>query len=72
MGLDEDGAHETGSYWVPIYWDRVATKATPASLGEAKGNAEAAESLGRLLTTLGLSKDRAPKLQAKSSAARAS
>lgn len=45
MGLDEEGAHEMGSYWVPIYWVRVATKATSASLGEAKGNAEAAESL---------------------------
>lgn len=45
MGLSEDGAQETGSYWVPIYLARVATKATPASLGGTKGKAEAAECL---------------------------
>lgn len=33
MGLGEDGAQEMGSYWVPIYLGRVASKATPACLG---------------------------------------
>lgn len=43
MGLGEDGAHlELGGYWVPTYLDRVATLATPASLGGAEGKAEAA------------------------------
>lgn len=61
-----------GSYWVPIYLDGVATKATPASLGRATGKAEAARRLRRERTTPGLSKDRAPTPQAQSSAARAS
>lgn len=46
VGLGEDAAQEMGSYWVPIYLDSVATKATPASLGGAKGKAEAAGCLG--------------------------
>lgn len=46
VGLGEDEAQEMGSYWVPIYSDSVATKATPASLGRAKGKAEAARRLG--------------------------
>lgn len=54
-----------GGYWVPTYLDRVATQATPASLGGAKGKAEAAGCPRGELTTPGLSKDRAPKLQAK-------
>lgn len=73
MGQGEDGAHpEMGGYWLPTYLDRVATQATPASLGGAKGKAEAAGCPRGELTTPGLSKDGDPKLQAKSSASRAS
>lgn len=68
VGLGEDEAQEMGSYWVPIYSDSVATKATPASLGGVKGKVEAARRLWRELTSPGLSKDRAPLLQAKSNA----
>lgn len=68
VGLGEDEAQEMGSYWVPIYSDSVATKATPASLAGVKGKAEAARRLWRELTSLGLSEDRAPLLQAKSNA----
>lgn len=68
VGLGEPEAQEMGSYWVPIYSDSVATKATPASLGGAKGKAEAARRLWRELTSPGLSEDRAPVLQAKSNA----
>lgn len=57
-GLGEDGAHpEMGSFWVPTHLDRVATRATPASLGGAKGKSEAAGCLGSELTIPGLSKD---------------
>lgn len=46
MGLGEDEAQEMRELLVPIYSDSVATKATPASLGGAKGKAEAARRLG--------------------------
>lgn len=73
MGLGEDGAHpEMGGDWVPMYLDRVATQATPASLGGVKGKAEAAGCCRGELTTPGLGKDRAPKLQDKSSVSPAS
>lgn len=72
MGLGEDGAHpEMGSYQVPTYLDRVATQATPASLGwggGAEGKAEAAGCPRGEPTTPSLSKDGGPKLQAKSNA----
>lgn len=70
MGLGEDGAQKTGSYRVPRYLDRAATKATRPTW-------EGLKARQRLLTASGSAdnprsgKDRAPGLPAKSSAAQA-
>lgn len=41
VGLGKEGAQKVGSYWVPIYLDRMATNASPGNLGGAEGKEEA-------------------------------